>query len=600
MTSQPAGSDADGDRPAEVDQPGLSELREAVAGYAARMAPGPPKLRQDGLAGLNGAISSVPDGMASGLLAGVNPIYGLYACTVGPIVGGLFSSTHLMLVTTTSAASLAAGQALAGVPNDARNRTLFLMVMIIGLLQIVFGLLRLGRYTRFVSYSVMTGFLAGIAVLTVVSQLPTVTGARAEGSNKIAQTLDLLLHLNRVHLTSLALAVLTLILALTLPRTRLGNFGVLAAIATASLVVALFSLRGVEIVEDVGPIPHGLPALFWPSFSDLSPDVLSGGLAVAVIILVQGAGVSQSVPNADGTRSRASQDFVGQGAANLMAGVFRGLPVGGSLSATAINVLSGARTRWASIFAGVWVGVIVLVFPGLVSRVAMPALGALLILAGVSTIKPRDALSVWQTGWPSRLAGAATFLSTLLLPIQVAVAIGVTLSALMYLHQSSTDITLVELVERPDGRIEERRAPDRLPANRVTVLDIYGPLFYAAARTLQRMLPKPQDAHGTVVVLRLRGRTTIGATLLDVLADYADKLTNAGGQLYLTGISREARDQLDRVDKLGPSGSVRIYEATPIVGQSTGKAYADGRTWLVDAAGTDPSGDGTRQEEHDA
>jgi SulP family sulfate permease len=225
--------------------------------------------------------------------------------------------------------------------------------------------------------------------------------------------------------------------------------------------------------------------------------------------------------------------------------------------------------------------VIVVLFPGVVSYVAMPALGALLIIASVSTIKPGEALSIWNTGWPSRIASVTTFLGTLFLPIQAAVGIGVALSALLYLNKSSTDVSVVELVERPDGRIEERRPPGQLPDNTVTVLDVYGHLFYAGARTLERLLPNPQGAHHPVVALRLRGRTTVGATLIEVLAKYADKLRAADGRLYLTGISTEAYDQIVRTSKLRLSGPVRAYEATPILGQSTREAYADAQTWLA-------------------
>lgn len=157
---------------AEISQPGLGELREAVANHLRRL-PLRGSLRQDGIAGLNSAVSSVPDGMASGILAGVNPIYGLYACMVGPIAGGIFSSSQLMIVATTSAASLSAGQALGGLQAEARDSALFVMVVLIGALQILSGLLRMGQLTRFVSYSVMTGFIIGIAILTILSQLPT-------------------------------------------------------------------------------------------------------------------------------------------------------------------------------------------------------------------------------------------------------------------------------------------------------------------------------------------------------------------------------------------------------------------------------------------
>ncbi len=565
----------------EVNQPGLDELREAVANHLGRL-PSRASLREDGVAGLNSAVSSVPDGMASGILVGVNPIYGLYACMVGPIAGGIFSSTRLMIIATTSAASLSAGQALGGLQAEARDNALFLMVILIGALQIVFGLLRTGKLIRFVSYSVMTGFIIGIAVLTILSQLPTITGYEpTAGSNKVTQALNLLFNLNKINLWSLAIAVTTLVLALMLPRTRLGNFGRLAAIIIPSLLAALFGLSSVQIVKDVGDIPGGIPMPHLPSFSGISFDVLTGALAVAVIILVQGAGVSQTVPNPDGARRSVSRDFMAQGAANVAAGFFRGLPVGGSLSTTALTVISGAGTRWAAIFAGLWMALIVIVFPGLVSYVAMPPLGVLLILASVSTIKPSEALSIWRTGWPSRLAIISTFISTLLLPIQAAVGFGVVLSALLYMNQSSTDVSVVELVKRHDGMIEEHKAPKQLPSNKATVLDVYGHLFYAGARTLERLLPKPQGAQNPAVILRLRGRSTVGATLIEVLANYADKLKEVDGRLYLTGISEVAYDQLVRTGKLRLTGPVRAYEATPVRGQSTEEAVADARTWLV-------------------
>jgi len=566
----------------EVNQPGLRELREAVANHLARQLPSRASLREDGLAGLNSAVSSVPDGMASGILVGVNPIYGLYACMVGPIAGGIFSSTRLMIIATTSAASLSAGQALGGLRGDARDNALFLMVVLVGAFQILFGLLGTGRLTRFVSYSVMTGFIIGIAVLTTLSQLPTIAGYEpTAGNNKVTQTINLLSNLHRINLWSLAAAGITLLLAILLPRTKLGNFGRLLAIIVPSVLALLFHLDSVQIVRDVGEIPKGIPMPHLPTFSAFSFDVITGALAVAVIILVQGAGVSQSVPNPDGSRRSMSSDFIAQGAANAASGLFRGLPVGGSLSTTALSVISGARTHWAAIFAGLWMALLVIVFPSLVSYVAMPPLGMLLIIASLSTIKPPDALSVWNTGWPSRLAGVTTFLSTLLLPIQAAVGFGVVLSALLYINESSTDIAVVELVKRADGLIEEHKAPTKLQSNKVTVLDVYGHLFYAGARTLQRLLPTPSGAENPAVILRLRGRTNLGATLVEVLANYAEKLEVAHGRLYLTGIGEGAYEQMVRTGKLHLTGPVRVYEATSVRGQSTREAYADAKTWLV-------------------
>ena len=571
---------ADIDVPSREEQPGQADLRAAVAEYARRRVPRGRWLRSDTVAGLNGALAGVPDGMASALLVGVNPVFGLYACTVGPIAGGIFSSTALMVVATTSAASLGAGQALGNLDGGARSNALFLMVLLIGASQVLFGLLRLGRLTRFVSYSVMTGFVSGIAVLTTMTQLPTITGYQAEGSNNVVKTLQLLAHIGEIDLRVLGVGVLAGALALTLRRTIVGNLAPLAAIAVPSLLVFWLGVSGVEVVRDVGEIPTGLPLPSLPSLDGLSAEVISGALAVSVVILVQGAGVSQSVPNPDGSRRSVSGDFIGQGAANLASGLFRGLPVGGSLSTTALSVISGARSRWTAIFSGLWMGAIVIALSGLVSAIAMPTLAAVLIIATLSTIKPRDLRSVWRAGWPSVVASAATFVSTLLLPIQVAVAIGVTLSALLFVYEASADVSVMELVELGDGRIEERKPESHLASNRVTVLDLRGDLFFAGARTMERLLPTPEGSSNAAVIVRLRGRKRIGATLADVLARYAEKLDAAGGRLYLSGLNEEVREDLKATDKLGEAGNVRHEEATPILAESTRVAYARASEWV--------------------
>jgi SulP family sulfate permease len=564
----------------EIDQPELSALREAVINYLPKS---PPRslVRRDGLAGLTAALASVPDGMACGLLAGVNPLYGLYACMAGPIAGGLFASSQLMIVATTSAAALMAGQALADVPFDERDSAVFTMVILVGIFQLVFGFLGLGRLTRFVSYSVMTGFVIGIAVLTILTQLATVTGYTTAGDNRVAEVLDLVAHLDKVQPLTLATAILALVLVIVLPRTRLKTVGTLVAIAVPSALVALFQFESVETVKDMGDIPSGLPSLFVPSLNYLTFDAVSGALAISVIILIQGAGVSQSVPNHDGSPRRMSRDFIAQGAANLASGMLRGLPVGGSLSTTALLVLSGAESRVASIFAGLWMVAIVLFFTTPVSYVVMPALGALLIYASAKTIKLSNIISIWAIGWPSMLAAGTTFIAMLFLPIQGAVGLGAILSALLYVYESSNDISVVELRKREDGRIEEHRPPKRLAANKVTVLDVYGPLFYAGARTLARLLPEPQDAENPAVILRLRGRRAIGATLVEVLSDYAAKLKATNGRLYLTGVDEKAYDQAVQSGKLRLTGPVRAYEVTPIIGESTREAYSDAQAWLV-------------------
>jgi SulP family sulfate permease len=518
--------------------------------------------------------------MANGLLVGVNPVYGLYACILGPIVGGLFSSTHLMVTTTTSAVSLMAGQVLSALSAQERDVILVVLVVLVGLAQISFGLLRMGRLTRFVSYSVMAGFLAGISVLLVLSQLPNATGYEPIGQNRVTQTLDLLANLDQVHLPTLGLAALTLFLALVLPNIGLGSIGTFIAILVPSGVTYLFGLD-VKLVRNIGEIGNGFPDFEVPSPFDVTFELVTGALAIAAVALVQSSGISQSVPNPDGSRSRASRDFVVQGTANVASGFLHGIPVGGSLGATAINVASGARTRWSVIFAGVWMAALVVILAGPISYIALPSLAGILIFAGIKAISPMDIRLIWQVGGPPRLVTASTFIATLFLPLQAAVGFGAVLSALIYIYRSSIDVLLVEQYLRPDGEIAERKPAKRLPSNAVTVLYVYGHLFYAGAAILSRQLPRPNGAQNPVVILRLRGQPNVGATLAHVLSRYAAELNARNGRLYVTGLHRRTFEQLVEEGRLRLSDPIRGYELTPIIGESTREAIEDARAWLV-------------------
>ena len=144
-------------------------------------------------------------------------------------------------------------------------------------------------------------------------------------------------------------------------------------------------------------------------------------LSIAIIGLVQGAGVSQGTPNPDGRYPDVSRDFLGQGAANMATSLVGGIPAGGSVSGTALIVGAGARSRWANIFVGLFVALIVLLAAPLVERVPMPALAALLIVAGFQGLRVEQAVMAWKTGRISRLVMLVTFVATLIVPLQFAV-----------------------------------------------------------------------------------------------------------------------------------------------------------------------------------
>ncbi len=536
-------------------------------------------LRGEIVAGLPGAISSVPDGMAAAVLAGVNPVQGMYASFVGPIAGGLSSNTRLMVITTTSAAALAAGSALQGVAPDNRPAAVPLLVIMVGIALAAAGIARLGRYTRFVSYSVMIGFLTGVAVNIVCGQISDLTGAPAHGSFPLAKAVSIITDPSSINLASLLTGLAALAILVVLTRTRVAVFSTLIALLIPTVVVVLAGADSVARVGDAGDIPGGIPIPQLPNFHFLSFSLVTGALAIAAIILVQGAGVAEAAPNTDGSRPNPNQDIIAQGVGNLASGFFRGIAVGGSVGQTALNVSVGGRTRWAAICSGLWMLVILAIFSGLVAKIAMPTLGAILIFAAIGSLRPGEIASILRTGRISQVAVITTFAATLFLPVAAAVGIGVALSLLLQLNQGAMDLTVVELIPLDDGRFEEKPSPPALTSYHVTILDVYGSLLYAGSRTLAAHLPDPGEARSPVVVLRLRRRTSLGATFTKVMADYADRLAAADGRLYLSGLEPDIKEQLRRTGHIG--GPVRAFEADPVVGESTRKAYLDAEAWLV-------------------
>ena len=225
---------------------------------------------------------------------------------------------------------------------------------------------------------------------------------------------------------------------------------------------------------------------------------------------------------------------------------------------------------------------ILVVFAPFVGEVAVPTLAAVLIFAAARSVRPREVLTITRAGSIPAIAVISTFLATLLLPVATAVGLGVVLSLVLQLNQEAMDLKVVRLVPNDEGQLVEEPAPVVLTDRSITVLDIYGSLFYAGARTLQAQLPNPGHAHGAVVILRLRGRTTLGATFVHIVTDYGAELATGGGRLYLTGLTPELVDRITRATAGRLDGPIHISAATSILGQSTLDVFRDAETWVLD------------------
>ena len=537
-------------------------------------------LREDAVAGVVLGVQSVPDGLAIGLLAGVNPIAGLNAYLVGTMVGAVATSSVFMAIQGTGAMAMIVSDVEAVHASADPARALFTLSVLTGVVMLGAGLLRLGSILQFVSHSVMVGFINAVGVNIVLGQLADFTGYAAEGANRITRAIDTLLHPGAYHLQTFAIGVATIALIVILERTRLKALGLIVAVVITSAIPLVLGWVDVATLSDIGVIPSSLPR---PELPDLAlvPELLVPALSLAFVGLVQGASISANYPNPDGSYPDASQDFVGQGVANVAAGVFQGMPVGGSISASALNKAAGARSRQALIIAGLVMAVVIVAFGELIANIAMPALAGLLILIGFRTIKPDDLLSVWRTGLVQRTVLTVTFVLTMLIPLQYAVLVGVGLSVVLHAVRQANRLTVRRRQIEADGSVVEGDPPAELPAHEVVVLQPYGSLFFAAAQTFESALPSPTAAsRGSVVIVRLRGRSDLGTTFMDVLSRYAVNLTDVGSKLMLVSTNEQIDEQLTVAGILDLVGPDNVYRGDARVGATVKRANADAMAWV--------------------
>ena len=206
--------------------------------------------KNDLIAGLTTGLVQIPDAMASAILAAVKPVNGLNTLVIGTPIGALFAGSVFMTVTTTGAIALAVGDAVGKTGADERTGVLIMLTLMVGLIQLALGLFKLGWITKFVSNSVMVGFITGVCILIILGQLGDLTGYSSEYSNKVVKTVDLVLNVDEVSWTTLAVGLVTVGLILAFGRTPARKFAMVLAFAVVTVGVAVLGL-GVQLVSDM-------------------------------------------------------------------------------------------------------------------------------------------------------------------------------------------------------------------------------------------------------------------------------------------------------------------------------------------------------------
>ncbi len=528
-------------------------------------------------------LIAIPDAIASAILAGVSPTFAFNALMTGVPVGSLLTGTQFMNIGLTSAMMLAVADALADFGEVDLLPALFTLTMLIGAVQLVLGIFKLGRFTKFISNSVMIGFLTGVAVLVILSQLQDLTGYSSDANRTLGKALDVLLHPGGWDWVTVGVGLATIAMMLLFGRTRLANLSAALAMVIGTLLVLILGLESVAQVGDTTQVSGAIPTPVLPALA-LIPSLLLSAFAIALIGLIQASGVSQTVPNPDGEYGDASRDFSAQGISNIVSGLFRGLPLGGSLGGTGIVLGTGAKSRWANVFVGLFVGAFVFLFASQVEKVAMPAIAGVLIVIGFQIINREEVGDVWDIAVSKRVTMVATFLATLVLPVQQAILVGIFISFIDYAYSSSEGTELIEIKLNKDNQLIEQAPPQELADNSITVLFSRGNSYFAAMRTLQEKFPDAKTAQNAVVIFRMRNSSQIGSTFVLAAERYAAELQANGGKLLMSGLTEKVKQQLIITETTDTISEDDLFMATEVIGESTRAAMEAARAWIKQGA----------------
>lgn len=523
------------------------------------------KGRHDVIAGLTVAAISFPQAMAYALIAGVDPRFGVYSAIVVTIVASVFGSSSHLINGPTSAISLLVFTALAFI--DSENATelfeaLFLLAVLVGAFQIVISLFKLGNLTRYISESVIIGFMAAAAFLLAIGQLGNALGVRDKGNGhmQVLRRVWLTLahgdHINYRALTlSAAAVVLAVVLRKLVQRYRWPQIDMLAVLIVTGLVAYLAGWsvpgsNGHTAVAVAAKIPRSLPTAHVPEVhTDWLPHLSSGALAIAFVGIIEALSIAKAIAYQTNQQIDYNRQIMAEGLANLAGGFFQSLPGSGSLSRSAINFQSGARTRFSGIVSAATVAAALLLFAPLLRYVPQAALAGLLLVTAARLVDFRRLVYTLKASKYDAGLVIVTAFTGVAIDLDKSVLLGVVLSILLFVPRAAK-LKGRELVVTPERVVRERITGDPVDPS-IVIYDLEGELFFGAAPELDRYLSeisrRVADDGITFVVLRLKRVRHPDVVCIERIEHFLRDETARGVTILLAGVRPDTLGVLHNV-----------------------------------------------------
>jgi SulP family sulfate permease len=510
----------------------------------------------DLIAGLTVGLVALPLAMAFGIASGVTPQAGIYTAVVAGFLISALGGSRVQIGGPTGAFVVI----VSGIVLKFGISGLLMVTAMAGVLLLLMGATGLGTAVRFIPRPVTIGFTNGIAVLIASTQIRDFLGLKtgAVPSEFLPRMERLAAHLNSIDPMTATVGGVSLAIILLWPLVTKRIPGSIIALLAGTAIAIVFELPVDTIGSKFGGIPTGLPHFHIPEFrADLILPLMPSAMTVALLAAVESLLSAVVADGMSGDKHNSNVELMAQGVANLLSPMVGGLPATGAIARTATNVRSGARTPVSGMIHALTLLAILLVAAPLAKFIPLATLAAVLFVVAYNMGEWREIGGILRLGRAERAVWVATFGLTVVADLTVAVEVGMTLAALLYIYRVSQTTTIApvtaDYIERGGPHVlQGKDIPDY-----VTILRIHGPFLFG---TTEKLADATDDlsAFGSIVILRVRNMTAIDATGLYALEKLADRLHKTGRQVLVCGARRQPRTMLERADFIGYIGQENI------------------------------------------
>ncbi len=526
------------------------------------------QLKGDLSAGITVGIMLIPQGMAYAMLAGLPPIYGLYASTVPLFIYALFGSSRQLAVGPVAMISLLVASGISQIAqpgSDEFIRLAILLAVMVGSFQFLMGLFKLGFLVNFLSHPVISGFTSAAALIIGFSQLKHLLGFNIPRSHHIHEIItNTVAGLENTHIVTFIIGISGVILILVLRKVSKSIPGSLVAVIASILVVKLFNLQdaGVAIV---GEIPAGLPSLNF-SFEGLGQwrELLPIALTISLIGYMESIAVARAIQSKHKDYEvNSNQELIGLGLANLFGFFFQSFPTTGGFSRTAVNDQAGAKTGMASLISAVLIVLTLLFLTPLFYYLPNAILASVIMVAVFGLIDFKEPVRLWKTDRTDFVLLLITFVFTASLGVEIGIGIGVILSLAMVIYRSAYPHMAV-LGKIPETTIYRNtgRFPEAIIDKEILIIRIDAQMFFANNSNIRDRVEIEKKKKGEalqLIILSLEAVSNMDSSAEHHLEELISEYRDEGIEVYLTGTIGPVRDVFARSGFFEKVGKNRFF-----------------------------------------